>query len=88
MKKLERKIGFDVYSFEPNAEYNNFTFHRLTRKKGGSWSKQMQITIPIADEDDVIAFLEDVIKEFKAIDNTEEPESGSYEEQEEEDIPW
>ena len=93
MEKIEKKVGFDTYTFEPNAEFKGYSFHRLVRRKGGKWEKQQQITIPLDDEEDVAAFLGEVVGmlqggfalEQVTSEATEEELSGPWDE--EGDIP-
>jgi hypothetical protein len=90
MEKIGRKIGYDVWTFEPNAEYKGATFHRIQRRITGKWERQQQITIPIDDERLVGDFLGCVADMIADTETLGEPEDERLGEASEEELsgPW
>lgn len=69
MNKIERKIGNDLYVFEPNCEFsptegknqgNVYHFHSMQRRRGGKMIGMKMYTFPLEHQEDVAQFLIDV----------------------------
>ena len=86
MKKIEHEVDqYTLFEFDPDREYEGYSFWSLAKRKKGKFSKGGQVTVTSEEEQE--AFIE-MLKEIVEMYEGGEHESDDLPEEGEEDIPF